>query len=85
MDKEKGELIGKVTHYYNKAGVAIIELSGELAVGNAVNIVGGNIDFTQTVESMEIERQKIETAKAGDVIGLKVDQPVKEGYQVYKI
>ena len=83
MEKEK--LIGKVTHYFGKIGVAVIELEDELKVGEKIKIVGGQTEFTQTVDSMEIEHKKITQAKAGDSIGLKVDQKVREGYKVYKI
>ncbi len=82
---EEGKLIGKVTHYFSKIGVAVIELSDTLEVGETIRIVGGDADFSQTVESMEIEHEKIQKAKAGDSVGLKVNQKVREGYKVYKI
>jgi putative protease len=82
---EEGKLIGKVTHYFSNIGVAVIELSDTLRAGETIRIVGGQTDFTQTVESMEIEHQKVETAKPGDSVGLKVEQKVREGYKVYKL
>ena len=82
---EEGKLIGKVTHYFSKIGVAVIELSDTLKVGDTIRIVGGETDFNQVIESMEIEHQKIEIAKAGDLVGLKVSQKVRDGYKVYKI
>jgi len=82
---EEGKLIGKVTHYFSKIGVAVIELSDTLKVGDTIRIVGGETDFNQVIESMEIEHQKVEIAKAGDSVGLKVSQKVREGYKVYKI
>ena len=82
---EEGKLIGKVTHYFSKIGVAVIELSDTLKVGETIRIVGGETDFDQVIESMEIEHQKVEIAKAGDSVGLKVSQKVREGYKVYKI
>jgi putative protease len=85
MANEEEKLIGKVTHYFGKIGVAVIELDDTLKVGDEIRIVGGNTDFTQTVESMEMEHKKIEEARAGDSIGLKVSQKVREGYKVYKI
>lgn len=85
MPNEEGKLIGRVTHYFGKIGVAIIELEDTLKVGETIRIVGGQVDFTQTVESMEIEHKKVNEAKPGDSIGLKVIQKVKEGYKVYKI
>jgi len=82
---EEGKLIGKITHYFGNIGVGVIELSDILKVGDTIRIVGGETDFTQTVDSMEIEHQKVKEAKAGDSIGLKVNQKVREGYKVYKI
>jgi putative protease len=82
---EEGKLIGKVTHYFGKIGVAVIKLEDNLKVGDTIRIVGGETDFTQTVESMEVEHQKIQEAKPGDSVGLKISQKVREGYKVYKI
>lgn len=82
---QEGKLIGKVTHYFSKIEVAVIELQETLKVGDTIRIVGGETDFNQTVDSMEFEHQKVETAKSGDSVGLKVSQKVREGYKVYKI
>lgn len=82
---EEGKLIGKVTHYFSKIGVAVIELSDALKVGDTIRIVGGETDFDQVVDSMEVEHQKVETAKVGDSIGLKINQKVREGYKAYKL
>jgi len=82
---EEGKLIGKVTHYFSKIEVAVIELSDSLKVGDTIRIVGGVTDFNQTVESMEVEHKKVEEAKAGESIGLKVSQKVREGYKVFKL
>jgi len=83
---EGEKLIGKVTHYFSKIGVAVIELSDTLKEGDTIHIVGGeDTDFTQSVESMEVEHKKINEAKKGDLVGLKVKQKVREGYKVYKV
>jgi len=82
---EEGKLIGKVTHYFSKIGVAVIELTDTLKVGEQIRVVGGATDFTQTVESMEIEHEKVKEAGPGDSVGLKVAQKVREGYKVYKL
>jgi translation elongation factor EF-Tu-like GTPase len=60
-------------------------LEDTLKVGDTIRIVGGETDFTQTVDSMEIEHQKVNEAKAGDSVGLKVIQKVREGYKVYRL
>lgn len=82
---KEGKLIGKITHYFGNIGVAVIGLSDKLKVGDTIRIVGGETDFSQTVDSMEIEHQKIEEAKKGDSVGLKVEQKVREDYKVYKV
>jgi translation elongation factor EF-1alpha len=80
------KLIGKITHYFNKISVGIIEITdGELAVGDTIHIKGHTSDFTQTVTSMQIEHETVEKAKKGDNIGLKVDNPVHEKDEVYKV
>lgn len=81
----EGQLIGKITHYFGKIGVAVIKLSDTLKAGDNIRIVGGEADFTQSVESMEVEHQKVEEAKTGESVGLKVEQKIREGYSVYKV
>jgi putative protease len=85
MPNKEGQLIGKISHYFGNIEVAVIELKGSLKVGDTIRIVGGDVDFEQTVDSMEVEHEKIEKAKSGDSVGLKVDQKVREGYKVYKL
>ncbi|MDP2909694.1 MAG: hypothetical protein Q8N69_01315 [bacterium] len=82
---EEGKLIGKVTHYFGNIGVAVIELSDKLKMGDTIRIIGGETDFNQTVDSMQIEHQKLNEAKKGDSVGLKVSQKVREDYKVYKV
>lgn len=82
---EEEKLVGKISHYFSKIGVAVIELSDTLKVGDTIRIIGGVTDFTQNIESIEIEHEKVNEAKAGDSIGLKVAQKVREGYKVYKL
>ena len=78
--------VGKVTHYYDKIQVAIVELDSDLAVGDKIKFARGGEDmFEQEVSSMQVEHNQIESAKKGDVIGLKADQGVKEGAEVYKV
>jgi len=85
IEIETGKLIGTVSHYYPKIGVAVVEVVDTLRIGDTIRIVGGvNTDFTQAVESMEIEHKKIEEANMGDSIGLKVDQRAREGYRVHR-
>lgn len=78
--------IGQVTHYYDKIGVAIVELDADLAVGERIRLKRGGEDlFDQSVESIQIEHEKVQLAKKGQIVGLKLKEGVKEGAQVYKI
>ena len=81
----EGKLIGKVTHYYNNIGVAIIDISATLKAGDSIRIIGGEVDFEQIVESMEVDHKKVKAAKTGETIGIKVGEKVREGYKVYKV
>lgn len=81
---DKPKPIGKITHYYDKIGVAVVDVYSTIKAGDLIKIVSKDGEFTQTVNSMQIEHEQIKIAKKGQVIGLKVDQPVKENYLVYK-
>lgn len=78
------EKIGEVTHYFNKIGVAIIKLTQTLKVGEEIHLKGASTDFKQTVESMQVEHESIEEAQAGETIGLKVKEPVRERDEVLR-
>jgi translation elongation factor EF-1alpha len=85
MEERKLKVIGKVTHYYPKMNVAVIELNDEISVGNKILIKGSTTNFEQVVESIQIEKKNIERAFAGQKIGLKVKDRVREKDIVYKI
>lgn len=84
MEEEK-KLIGKIAHYYTKINVAVIDLTGTLSVGDEIAIEGLTTNIKQKVDSMQIEHKNVETARAGDSIGLKVVDRVRETDSVYKI
>ena len=80
--------IGKIIHYYDKIGVAVLKVTGSsLKVGKTVKITdkNGEEKFTQEVTSMQIEHQQIKEAKKGSEVGLKIDQEVKEGDEVFEV
>jgi len=82
---EMEEEVGRVTHFYPKISVAVVDVSGKIKVGDRIRIKGKKTDFEQVVESMQIEHKNITEAKPGDSIGLKVIEKVREGDVVYKI
>ena len=75
--------IGTVTHIYGKIGVAILALVSELKVGDTVQFKGKKTDFTQTIDSIQINHEQVTKAKKGDDIGVKVSQEVDEGDEVF--
>jgi putative protease len=81
MEKE----LGKVIHYFDKAMVAVIRLNDNLAVGDTVKFVYGDNEFTQTIDSMEVEHKKIQSGKSGEEVAIKVSEKTHEGARVYKI
>jgi putative protease len=77
--------IGKIAHFFSKINVAVIELNAPLLVGDKIQIQGPTTNFQQTVQSMQIEHNNVKAAKAGQSIGLKVNERVREKDTVYKI
>ena len=84
-EKIEGKEVGKVTHYFTKIGVGVIELSKALKAGDKIRIKGATTDFEQNVDSMQIEHKNVEKAKKGESIGLKVAEPVRENDKVFKV
>lgn len=79
------KLVGKIAHYYDKIGVAVVELTAELKAGDTISIEGATTNFQQKVESMQVEHKNLETAKSGDSIGMKVKEKVRDNDQVFKV
>jgi putative protease len=76
--------IGKVTNYYSKLKVALVELSLPLSVGDRILIKGPSTDFEQNVESIEVDRKSIQRAEGGSSIGLKVMHLARQKDAVFK-
>ena len=77
--------IGKVTHFFAKINVAVLELSGELNLGNEIRVLGSSTDFNQKITSMQIDHKEVESAKKGSDVALKVDERVREGDEIFKV
>jgi translation elongation factor EF-1alpha len=76
--------IGHITHFFSKINVAVLELTAPLSVGDRILVKGPTTDFEQVVDSMQIEHENIPKAEAGQSVGLKVAEHVKERDVVYK-
>jgi hypothetical protein len=78
-----GKPIGEVTHYYDKAGVAVVKFNKDIAVGTRVKFMGATTDFEESLGSMEFDHASIQTAPKGQEVGVKVSDKVREGDSVY--
>ena len=85
MDETELKEIGKVTHYFSRINVAVVQLSDRVSVGDRILIRGSTTNFEQAIESMQIEHENVTVAERGQSIGLKVKERVREGDQVYRI
>ncbi|HKK82645.1 MAG TPA: EF-Tu/IF-2/RF-3 family GTPase [Atribacterota bacterium] len=80
------ELVGHVIDYFAKIGVAAIDIeSGEIRIGDTLQFTGHTTDFSQEIESMQIDKEEVDTASAGDSVGIKVEERVRGGDEVYKV
>ncbi len=77
--------IGTVSHFFDKASVAAIKLEGNLKVGDTIHIKGATTDFTQPVESMQINKKDVQEAGPGDEIGIKVGDKVRANDEIFKV
>lgn len=77
--------VGEVNHFYDQISVAVIHVLAPIKIGDRIKISGHGQEFEQEVTSMQVEHKNIKAAKKGDDIGMKVDQPVKKGAEVYKV
>jgi len=79
------KLVGEITHYFNKIGVAIVELTDTIKIGDKIKIQSGETELYQNVTSLQVDHQNVQQADKGEVVGMKVNDKVKEGDKVYLI
>lgn len=84
MSQQEVVEVGRITHFFSKISVAVVELSAPLTVGDQIVVKGPATDFEQVVDSMQIEHQNVQRAEPGQSIGLKTVQHVREKDVVYK-
>jgi putative protease len=78
--------IGVVTHYFGKIGVGAIDLTdGDLAVGDTIRVKGHTSDFTQQIESLQMEHERLQVATKGQQVGTKMKEHAREHDQVFKV
>ncbi len=80
--------VGRISHYYNHLGVAIIEVEAPFSVGDTLKFVKhgtGEELFQQAVDSIQAEHKAIEKAEKKMSVGVKVDKLVHENVEVFKV
>jgi putative protease len=80
-----GKRVGSVTHYFNKIGVAVLELSESIRVGDRLHFLGKHTDFPQQVGSMQVDHEPVEQADKGNEVAIKVDQRVRRGDSIFRL
>ena len=84
VPKKMPSVLGKVTHYYDHIGVGVLELKSPLSVGEKILLRRGKQEFTQIVESLQIDHESVSKARRGEDVGLKLKESIKEGALVYR-
>lgn len=79
----KDNPIGKVVHWYDKIGVAVVKLNKALKVGDHIKVKRGDEEFTDIVISMELDHKSVNSGKKGEEVAVKVSKQAKEGAEVY--
>ena len=77
--------IGKVKHYFDRIGVAVLELTAPVKVGDTIHFLGHSTDFQQAVESLQIEHKGVPEGMPGQDVALKVSQKVHPNDKVLKV
>ena len=80
------EEIGKITHYFLKINVGVLDITkGHIQIGDTIHIKGHTTDYYQKIQSMQVEHVSVESAQEGMQVGLKVESSVREGDSVFKV
>jgi len=79
------EEIGSVSGFFAHPSVAIVDVKASVRLGDRIFIKGHTTDFQQVVESMQVDRQPVQEAQAGQSIGVKVSQRCRKHDVVYKL
>jgi putative protease len=78
--------VAVIVKFFAKPSVAALQVTeGSIKRGDTLRYKGHTTDFTEVVNSMEVDNQPVEEAKVGDLIGVKVKERVRENDKVYKV
>lgn len=82
-----GERIGIITHYFSHLSVAVLKLDPgmRLRVGDNIRVQGHTTDFSQRIESLQVDHAPVSEVGPRDDFGLKVREHARENDVVYLI
>ncbi len=80
---KKPKVLGKISHYYDRIGVAVVDVESTLKLGDRVLIKRGKKELKQKIASLQVNRTPIKSANAGETVGLKVDAVVERGATIF--
>ncbi|QQG39800.1 MAG: hypothetical protein HYS81_00045 [Candidatus Aenigmatarchaeota archaeon] len=78
-----GRKLGTIAHFYPKINVAVVDVTSTIKAGDEIVIRGGSTNFRQRVASMQIEHEQVTEARPGQSIGMRVNERVHEGDEVF--
>ena len=79
------EEVGQVSDFFARVGVAGVQLTSTLKVGDTIHVKGHTTDLQMTVSSMQLDRVEIQEGAPGQAVGIKVPDRVRHGDTVYKV
>jgi putative protease len=78
------QAIGTVTHYFSHLSVAAVSLTETLRTGDRIHVKGHTTDLEQTVDSMEVDHARVDSAGPGDDVALHVDDHVRDHDRIFR-
>lgn len=85
MSEGSEKEVGHISNFFEKIFVAGVEVTATIKVGDNLHFKGATTDFTQVIDSMQIEHQNVAEAHAGNSIGIKVREKVRKGDKVFLV
>jgi len=79
----KSDSVGEVTHWYDKIGVAVIKLKKGLKIGDSIKVKHGDDEFGDSINSMQLNHEPVESGKKGDEVAIKLSQKAREGSEIH--
>jgi translation elongation factor EF-1alpha len=79
----KSNSIGKVIHWYDKIGVAVVKLGKSLKVGDSIKVKHGDSEFEEEITSMQLNHEPIKSGKKGDEVAIKLSRKASVGSEIH--